>query len=128
LTPQQREIGLFDIVGKISPPKDLEGDTDQATAFNWLVNIDPAQVCPDQVLDVQQRYILALVYFATNGDNWLRCNSADAPTVRPCAGNMTRYLSESNVCAWFMNQCSGETLTQVRIGKFRKYKYASSSI
>jgi hypothetical protein len=95
--------------------------SDQALAFDWLVNTDPLQVCPDQILDVEQRYILAVVYFATGGDEWTFCSRPGLPEENPCptAGNMQRYLSGGDVCDWFQNDCSADlVMTVLRIGTF----------
>jgi hypothetical protein len=99
MTPEQRRDALFNIVKGISSnDKLLDIDTPQYTAFDWVVNEDPAQVCPDDVIDVEQRYILSLLYFSTNGDNWLACNQPDAPILSPCGSS--RYLSSDDECSW----------------------------
>jgi hypothetical protein len=73
--------------------------TAQYAAFNWLVEKDLAQVCPGAVRDVEQRYVLSLLYFSTNGDEWSTCNRASAPVLGEC-DNGTRYLSADDVCSW----------------------------
>ena len=51
----------------------LQG-TPQSRALNWLINQDAYIVCPDDPKSYQ-RYILALFYFSTDGDNWEECSA-----------------------------------------------------
>jgi hypothetical protein len=100
LTSIQRKDGLFGIVKGISSADLLRDETTpQYVAFNWLVEDDLAQVCPWEALDVEQRYILSLLYFSTNGDEWLSCNRPSAPVLSPC-NDGSRYLSADDVCSW----------------------------
>lgn len=120
LTPSERELGIFDVVNDISPPAlVIDKSSQQNRAYNWLVFFDPAQVCPDEILNVTQRYILSLIYFSTGGDEWAACNGPDADVVNPCgsAGNRTRYLTGANVCQWYLNECDGGVLTNITLGK-----------
>ncbi len=48
--------------------------TPQSRALNWLINQDTYIVCPDDP-KAYQRYILALFYFSTDGDNWEECSA-----------------------------------------------------
>ena len=110
---------MFTLLSSVSEPEDIvDRSSTQNRAFNWLIFDDPAQVCPDEILNVTQRYVLALLYYSTNGNDWSACNSADANVVAPCgdAGGRTRFLDEANVCLWFLNDCNGDTLTSIRLG------------
>jgi hypothetical protein len=83
--------------------------TPQYQAFTWLDLYDGAILCPtsgqeDRVL---QRYRVALVYFALNGDQWINCNfntsfclNLDNATETP-----NPWLSPSNECSWFGITC-----------------------
>ena len=46
--------------------------------FFWIVSVDSMQLCPDDD-NLAQRYILALLYYETNGEKWTRCG-ADSET------------------------------------------------
>lgn len=46
----------------------------QDVALEWLIQTDPYFVCPDDPKALQ-RYILAVFYFATDGDNWDECSA-----------------------------------------------------
>jgi Leucine-rich repeat (LRR) protein len=99
LTADQRQGSLYELIRGISDETKLYDDTTpQHAAFQWLLNEDPAQVCPEDVISVEQRYILSLLYFSTNGDNWLTCNRAEAPELKPCS--FSRYLSADDECLW----------------------------
>ena len=63
-------------------------------AFTWIAEDDPLFLCPDDI-NLLQRYVLALLYFATNGDNWSKCRRDG---LAPCnAGN---FLSGVHECMW----------------------------
>jgi hypothetical protein len=51
-----------------------------------------------------QRYILAVFYFSTNGDDWLYCGRSDAT----CGGDPDEasWLSESSECVWLGIECT----------------------
>ena len=52
--------------GPISP------GTPQAEAMDWLLNEDPMGLTVDHVpfRTVEERFVIAVLYFATNGDGW----------------------------------------------------------
>jgi hypothetical protein len=114
LTAVLRETILFTEIASISAPLDLlTAGTPQNRAFEWLVDVDPAQVCPGDTLDVVQRYVLALLFYSTGGENWNECGGGDAcPTVP--------YLSGLNVCLWYNTLCDGPNgnLIEIRLGTF----------
>ena len=103
---------------------DLILSTNQFAAFDWLVNTDPRQVCPENAVDVRQRYILSLLYYSTSGDGWLTCNSPDAQVLAPCT-NASRYLSEDSICNWAGNTCNGAgNLRFLSLGKLLEDLFA----
>jgi hypothetical protein len=117
LTPLLRETILFTEIASISAPLDLlTSGTPQNRAFEWLLDIDPAQVCPGEALNVVQRYVLALLYYSTAGENWDECGGGvSCPTVP--------YLSDLNVCLWYNTLCDGPdgNLIEIRLGTFYLY-------
>lgn len=111
LTLQEREDELLQELTQYSDEGLLiDPNTFQGTAFRWLVDTDPTQVCPDETLNVQQRYILALFYYSMGGDSWIQCTAATSPTPGLCVSEFRRYLSTSNVCFWFGIVCSGDAI------------------
>jgi hypothetical protein len=117
----QREEQLLALVNKITPEADvLTQGTAYNDAFNWLVNVDSAQVCPGDELDVVQRYIMAVNYFILSGDNWAMCNAETAPSAAPCSEGSQRHLSGANVCQWFNVTCDAadENIVAIELGTF----------
>jgi hypothetical protein len=49
----------------------INSETPQGKAGFWLLNADPASVDPCTYPTLLQRYALATLYFATEGDNWI---------------------------------------------------------
>jgi len=99
ISPEQRRAELLEIVLTISSAEDLaDSGSSQSEAFEWLANDDEAAACPENELEVVQRYVSALLYFATSGDGWTRCNAASSPSLSPCP--TVRFLAGTNVCRW----------------------------
>ena len=63
-------------------------------AFDWLVEEDTLYICPEDP-NFAQRYALAVLYFATRGDQWTKCRR-DGLTV--CSGES--FLSGAHECEW----------------------------
>ncbi len=74
LQPIRRAELLTEIAEGVSGP--ITPGTPQGRALAWLIRSDGYLVCPDDP-KVYQRYILALFYFATDGDNWAECSAPD---------------------------------------------------
>lgn len=109
---------LLAIVNDISPLSLIEQPgTSQNLAFDWLVNDDFFQACPEERNDVEQRYILAVLYFNNGGDDWSQCNADNSPMVNPCF-NGDRFLSGSDVCLWFGISCQDDLIFDVELRKF----------
>ena len=119
LTVAAREAMLLTLVSDISAQSLIQNSgTNENLAFRWLVDDDEARVCPEDTVDVVQRYVLALLYFSTNGDDWNECNAASASDAAGCASLAERYLSAANVCDWFGSECDDDVnLSEISIGK-----------
>lgn len=104
LSALERESQLRHMIQTISDPHDLVvPNTPQFRALDWLLHADDAQVCPDQVNDVMQRYIAAVLYYSTEGDTWAECNAAIASVKAPCLS--VRFLANDSVCSWYQVTC-----------------------
>ena len=105
ITLDQREASLLAIIDQISDPVlvDTPG-TPQNVATDWLINVDGAQVCPEDSTEVVNRYVLAVLYFSTDGDEWTLCNAASSPNPNLCQ-NAERFLSPASECSWFNVDC-----------------------
>jgi len=100
-----------EILFPISGDNIFDIDTAAGKAYEWILNEDMMQLCPSIDCHFIQRYVLAVLYYATEGDEWINC-SADSGS--QCTGepnsalwscNPVRWLSEENECNWCGNTC-----------------------
>jgi len=124
ITLAQRQEEILAILNGVTPESViLTPGTSENDAFVWLLDEDSAQVCPEDELDVIQRYVMAVNYFSLGGDNWDMCNALSSPSPAPCIADQQRYLSEANVCRWFNVTCDSddENIVAIALGTFDKY-------
>lgn len=100
----------------ISGIDDFVSGSPQEQAFHWLVSEDELEVCPDETIDVAQRYILSVLYFQTEGDNWNTCSAASASNASPCYNEFARFLGGVDVCLWLNVTCDRGEITEISIG------------
>jgi len=111
LTPSSRENEIVAIVTELTDSDTFEDETSpQSIALDWILNIDGAQLCPDDKNTIKQRYTLAVVYYSTDGDNWNICSqNSQCP-------NGNSYLSAEDVCTWYRTTCDNNGLVlEVRL-------------
>jgi hypothetical protein len=60
-------------------------------AYDWLLNTDITVGCDNGMVSLRQRYILAVFYYMTNGDTWIR--------------NDGWLKSDNPECTWFGVAC-----------------------
>lgn len=109
-----RRIAIFEFLKSLSGAEALN-DSEQAgyMAGSWIADEDQLQVCPDDP-NFTQRYVLALLYFYTSGDDWMRCTRN---TTRQC--NKKRFLSEFHECNWGGITCDSQNrITKINLGKY----------
>ena len=118
-----RSSMIMSIVQEISNLNLLTDMTSpQGKALDWLINKDAAFLCPDEPKLIQ-RYVLAVLYYSTNGENWFQCSASsvigdDCGKEEPFV-NKTHFLDESNECLWAGIRCSEtQCVTQIEFGKF----------
>ena len=91
LPPAQANARFSDFVVKFShiteEAKMNDPNSDEHKAVMWLAQTDPAQLDPDaEELDtIVQRYVITLLYYATDGENWK---------------SQASFLTSNNVCDW----------------------------
>ncbi|KAL3939029.1 MAG: hypothetical protein SGBAC_006176 [Bacillariaceae sp.] len=88
-TDAPRDLGrLDDVLEALLPLSTREVMTDSSSAqhmaLQWLALSDPAQLDPEDE-NLSERYLVALLYFSTKGDNWFTSDN---------------YLSGRSVCDW----------------------------
>ena len=81
--------------------------TPQGKAVDWLVYVDSMYLCPgDNYL--AQRYVLAVLYYATNGhQDWLTCSRSGDIASNDCPPTTKRFLSNYHECSWAGIGCNG---------------------
>ena len=100
-----------------------DDDSSQVRAFNWLIGEDSLRLCPGDV-NLLQRYTLAVLYFETAGDRWLRC-SANETT--PCEEE--RFLSGSHECLWGGIGCDSDNkVTSIHLDENNLFGYIPSEL
>jgi len=87
----------------------------QSDALNWLCTTDTRNVCPgDGYCAVQQRYVMATLYYATGGDDWTNCsqentgtvcNIVDDPQQPGYNPDAVRFLDGADECEWYGAVC-----------------------
>jgi len=117
LNQETRELLIQIFLNRVSNPGELaQAGTAQNSAYNWLLNEDPAFLCP-QAPTLIQRYVLAVHYFSTRGTRWFQCSAPvdlndpesvamanDACTIVAAPGNRDEnsfaWLTGESECKW----------------------------
>ena len=105
---------IFDYLSSLSGKGAIDDIEHPAfMAGSWIADEDRIKVCPGDP-NFTQRYILAILYFSTSGDDWVRCTSN---STTECAKN--RFLSDFNECNWGGVTCdSQQRVTKLNLGKY----------
>eukprot|EP00546_Thalassionema_frauenfeldii_P006654 CAMPEP_0178913044 /NCGR_PEP_ID=MMETSP0786-20121207/10616_1 /TAXON_ID=186022 /ORGANISM="Thalassionema frauenfeldii, Strain CCMP 1798" /LENGTH=287 /DNA_ID=CAMNT_0020585727 /DNA_START=851 /DNA_END=1714 /DNA_ORIENTATION=- len=106
MTAQQRIDGILAILDNVTDPVYLRNATfPQYHALQWLLHEDGLLLCPANSKHIVQRWTLAVLYYATEGDAWFKCSN-NAFTTDNCGsespfnnGEM-RFLSSVHECEW----------------------------
>jgi hypothetical protein len=98
----------------------------QNLAASWLIDSDLAYACPDDP-DLVQRYVMAVFYYSTEGDDWARCSAPsdfeDSVIIdeanRNCdlslGGNA--WLTPSSECTWAGLDCEDDVMVRIDFGE-----------
>jgi hypothetical protein len=91
-----------------------DNSTPQGLATTWMIERD--DVCPD-AQKLVQRWVLAVIYFSTQGDAWFQCSnnpssSDECGQEDPFVGS-TRFLDASNECDWAGISCINGCVTEI---------------
>lgn len=94
--------------------------TPQGQATFWLLVQDFRRICPNEgEKPILQRWVLAVIYFSTNGGNWIRCaafGGDDCGNERLFLGKR-RFLSDANECQWAGISCNVDgCVTEIEFG------------
>jgi hypothetical protein len=97
---------LLDAAGNSTKIRDL--GTSQGLAADWLINQDFRKECPSE--KIVQRWVIAVFYFATEGESWEKCSAAGSD---PCGSEFPfdgerRFLSDFIECEWAGITCDDD--------------------
>ena len=131
LTPQERAGQIKELMSTVSDPITFDDpNSPQAKALDWITNKDAISpiLCPNRieegvgctrggvVNDMIQRYVLAVFYYATDGDDWDQCSAAsdfsDSAAVAEADANCDRVVTPFGVA----NARVGDTSTNAWLG------------
>lgn len=123
--------GLIKIsIRAISTSSDVDTPgSPQNLAEEWIINLDPLYVCPDDP-SLGQRYTMAVFYYSTRGDRWTQCSApsdfqnqtAVAEANAACnivvsEGGSDAWLTPSAVCEWGGLSCTNSSVVRIDFGK-----------
>ena len=111
---------MVDTLWPISGSALMESGTPQNQALDWIAREDSANRNPFDPRFVQ-RYVLAVFYFSTGGDQWLDCFEGDQ-----CSRG-SHWLSGDDECIWGGIVCD-ETNTDVFTINMGEYKSHTQGI
>ena len=100
------------VIGHVAPISGsevfLDFESPQYRAAVWLADVDPLNLAVSQLTpQLLQRYALAVLYYAMNGDMWLSCFTTDVSC--PSGQN---WLTQGE-CLWFGLTCAGAEVTRL---------------
>jgi len=113
-----RMEAVMDVLKRTSREKDLlDPSTPQFAARNWITFEDSLHLEPQAIIFLQ-RYVMAVLYFSTNGDGWQFCArkklASSSLTSADCIGSdgvvSYRHLSGTSECNWYGIVCDEELL------------------
>jgi hypothetical protein len=86
----------------------------QNKAAKWLASTDDYDVQQENEAKLFQRYILAVFYFAMNGDSWNQCNIQ-----KTCYASEQSWLSATDECDWAAVGCNDNgIIEELNFGMF----------
>jgi hypothetical protein len=96
----------------------LDPQSPQFQAMQWILNDDPLQLLASDKPQILQRYVLATLYFSTNGDTrWDSCGPPSGTT--PCGNVVQRFLSGAPGCMWLGVNCDvNQEIEGINIRKY----------
>ena len=119
---RSRDI-LVELLKVSRAPGLVDPATSQYAARDWIDNIDPAIICPENFERIHQRYRLALLYYEMGGSEWTLCESDGRPgrprnkygkigngVAATCSG--VPFLDKKNECEWYGLSC-GDSYSDV---------------
>ena len=102
---------IIDVLFPVSGAAILEPGTPQFLALDWIAREGTANL-PYSSSRFVQRYALAVIYFSTNGGNWIECSAGGAcPFGSP-------WLGADDFCSWGGIFCSDDVnISTINLGR-----------
>ena len=103
LTPEDRISQITDIISNVSSSDDLNNsDSAQSKALQWILYEDSMGLCPQDEKALTQRYVMAVFYYAMNGDDWKECSQNSSSCLDNAVFKQQRnnFLSGTRECTW----------------------------
>jgi len=85
------QLALLSAIQAVTPDAAADPNTPQGQATQWLTFDDPAAIDPCTYPSVEQRWALAVLYYATAGESW---------------NNGEGWLSAEPECTWAGVTCN----------------------
>ena len=93
---------FIEVLSQVSNESDiLDTTSPQHKAMDWIAS--DKRIDPNGPFTAQ-RYVLALIYFSTNGDSWTKCGVLSPA----CSDNRAAFLSNENECSWHGVSCNDD--------------------
>jgi hypothetical protein len=125
ITPGERVEQILALLDAVADPALIRDvTTPQGMAAQWLIEIDFRRICPDEE-KLLQRWVIAVVYFSTGGDDWFQCSAtgSDACGTENPFRFKRRFLSEFSECQWAGISCNADScVTEIEFGKHFWYR------
>lgn len=111
------EVSYLSGTSQTGAPLLDDPSTPQGKAFTWITEVDERQLCPTDTT-LFQRYVLAILYYSTTGDDWDHCSKDDTTCGQTPAGSVkSNFLSMVSECDWSGITCTSRgTVREVALG------------
>lgn len=83
-------------------------DSAQSKALQWILYEDSMGLCPQDEKALTQRYVMAVFYYAMNGDDWKECSQNSSSCLDNAVFKQQRnnFLSGTRECSWGGLECN----------------------
>lgn len=124
MTEDERIAGILARLDAVADPDKIRDNSfPQGLATTWLLEeTGQFRVCPqDDTCSLEQRWVLAVIYFSTGGPEWFQCSANPSATdacgaEEPFVGD-SRFLSDTSECDWAGISCVQGCVTEVEFEK-----------
>ena len=137
MTQVERRGQISATIATVSKVEDLNmAGSPQNMALDWLINKDAMYACPEDD-NLVQRYVVAVFYYSSIGDEWLQCSAPDdlenpdsiekanancnIEDESPDGGGTDAWLTPVSECQWAGLACQrsiGNVLVRIDFGEF----------